>query len=98
VATYRFRPRAEQDIDEIWDYGAERWGEDQADRYVRTLISAVEMVADSPHRGRRRDDIRAGYFSVARESHSIFYSLSPDGDGIYVERILRQRMDIKRHI
>jgi toxin ParE1/3/4 len=98
VVIYRLRPDAERDINEIWDYGAERWGEDQADRDVRVLISAIEMVADSPQRGRRRDDVRAGYFSVARESHSIFYHPAPEGGGIYVVRILHQRMDIKRHL
>ncbi len=29
-----FSPAAETDIDDIWDYSADNWGPDQADRYT----------------------------------------------------------------
>ena len=30
-------PRAESDLDEIWDYTAERWGLDQTETYTRDI-------------------------------------------------------------
>ncbi|MGH8241105.1 MAG: type II toxin-antitoxin system RelE/ParE family toxin, partial [Steroidobacteraceae bacterium] len=41
-------PRARADLDEIWDYTAERWGLDQAETCIRQLWNAIAAVADSP--------------------------------------------------
>jgi toxin ParE1/3/4 len=61
VNRYVVSARARADLEEIWDYTAERWGMDQAEIYVRLLQDAIETVADDPRKGRPCDDIRAGY-------------------------------------
>jgi len=38
-------PRAQADLDDIWDYTADRWGLDQADTYTRQLWKDIAAVA-----------------------------------------------------
>jgi toxin ParE1/3/4 len=89
-------PRAEFDLDEIWDYTADRWGLDQAERYTRALWQRIEAIAAKPAMGQDCSDIRAGYWKIPSGSHVLFYRLT--ADGIDVVRILHERMDFERHI
>jgi toxin ParE1/3/4 len=89
-------PRAQRDIEEIWDYSASIWGVQQAEVYVRQIRRAVEIVAEDPRRGRNCDNIRAGYRKYPAGSHFVFYR-AVEG-GIDVVRILHQRMDFDQHL
>jgi toxin ParE1/3/4 len=90
------RPRAQADLDEIWDYTADRWGLDQAETYARQLWKDIELVADRPSLGRECSEVRPGYRKYPSGSHVLFYR--PTADGIDVVRILHERMDYERHI
>ena len=57
TARYVLSPRAQGDLNEIWDYSAETWGEDRAERYIRDVWRAIELVAEHPGRGRACGDI-----------------------------------------
>ena len=96
MVSYALRPRARRDLDHIWSYTTERWGEAQAERYINDLRSTLERVAADPARGRPCEDIRAGYFKIASGSHLVFYRVRTGG--IEVVRILHQRMDVGRHL
>ncbi len=61
MKNYVLSPRAQADIEEIWAYTVEHWGEGQAVDYLRLLKNAIETLASSPHLGRACDYIRAGY-------------------------------------
>jgi toxin ParE1/3/4 len=93
---YVISPRAQADIDGIWDYTVERWDGDQAVRYIRAIQEAIETIAADPARGRSCEQVRAGYRKYAVGSHVIFYRRS--ADGIDVVRVLHQRMDFERHL
>ena len=93
---YVLSPRAQRDIDEIWDYSASIWGVQQAEVYVRQIRRAVEIVAEDPCRGRNCDNIRAGYRKYPAGSHFVFYRVVEGG--IDVVRILHQRMDFDQHL
>ena len=95
MAEHVVSPRAEADIDGIWDYTAEQWGPDRADRYVRDIWQAIERVAADPRRG-RPIAIRSGYRKYSVGAHVIFFRLL--ADGIDVVRVLHQRMDFERHL
>lgn len=43
--TFTFSPAAVADIGAIWDYTAETWGIDQADRYVDDIHGACVALA-----------------------------------------------------
>jgi toxin ParE1/3/4 len=96
MSRYVLSPRAQADIDEIWDYTAERWDVEQAERYSRELQLAIETVASDPQRGRRCDQIRPGYRKYPAGAHVIFFRIV--SNGIDVVRVLHQRMDFERHL
>jgi toxin ParE1/3/4 len=94
---YVLSPRAQADIDDIWDYTAHRWNEDQAQHYVEDIRRAVETIAHDPRRGRPCDQIRRGYLRFSVNAHVLFYRISAGG-GIEVVRVLHQSMDFGRHL
>jgi toxin ParE1/3/4 len=97
MKAFRVSPAARGDLEEIWNYTASRWGEEQAERYTRALAEACQDLADRRKQGRAIDDIRAGYYKLAAGSHFLFYRLAGDGT-IDIVRILHQRMDIPERL
>ena len=95
MTQFVFSPRAQSDLDEIWDYTTERWSEQQAERYVRSLWQAIELLAEDPRRARACDEIRPGYRKHLVGVHVLFIRESEGG--MSVVRILHQRMDFERH-
>lgn len=93
---YLLTPRARRDLDAIWAYSVESWGEDQAERYLRGIQAAIETVADDPRRAIACDDIRPGYRKLHTGSHVIFFKV--ETDQVIVVRILHGRMDLGRHL
>ena len=97
MSGFLLSPAARADLAEIWDYTADRWGAEQAERYVRELTTVCQGLADSRLRGRAIDDIRPGYFKLSIGSHFLCYRLTDVGM-IEVVRILHQRMDIPERL
>ena len=89
-------PKAQADLDDIWNFTVARWGADQAEKYLRQLADAMAYVAADPERGRACDEVRAGYRKHAVGAHVLFYREAPKG--VEVVRILHQRMDFQRHL
>jgi toxin ParE1/3/4 len=89
-------PRAQTDLDEIWDYTVDRWGFDQAETYTRQLWKDIAILADRPSLGRECPEVRRGYRMYPSGSHVLFYRQTTDG--IDVTRILHERMDYTRHV
>jgi toxin ParE1/3/4 len=59
MSRFVLSPRAQSDLDEIWDYTAQRWGARQAERYVRLIGAVIQALAEEPGRGKpclRRPD------------------------------------------
>ena len=96
MTRYVLKPRAQRDLDKIWDYTADTWGLDQAEAYIRQIQHSLESLADDPRLGRPCDDIRAGYRKHRTGAHFIFYRI---GEGVIdVVRILHQQMDFDQHL
>jgi toxin ParE1/3/4 len=89
-------PRAQADLDDIWDYTVQQWGVRQAEIYVRLVKTAVESVAADPKVGRNCDDVRPGYRRYPVGSHVMFYRVT--ATAVVVVRILHRRMDVERHL
>mgnify|MGYP002335975219 CR=1 FL=1 len=96
MSGFRFRPRARADLREIWTYSADRWGEDQADRYIGELRAAVEAIAERPSRGKSRNELSEGLLSVTVRAHLILYRATEND--VIIVRILHQSMDIRAHL
>ena len=67
-----FRPRAEDDLNELYDYITEQSGHpDVAFDYVWRLRSACQSLAEFSERGTPRDDIRRGLRILIVERRSV---------------------------
>jgi toxin ParE1/3/4 len=89
--------RAQADIEEIWEYTAERWSDRQAEAYLRLINAAVDTVTVNPEAGRSyHDDLRPGYRKYLVGSHVLFYRVT--NTDVVVVRILHQRMDVEPHL
>ena len=61
MAEYRLTPAAEQDLEQIWTHTNQRWGIEQANRYVDYLIDAFAELAQLPKTAPICDHIKRGY-------------------------------------
>lgn len=90
-----FSPAAQADIDAIWDYSAEHWGPDQADRYTDEIRDACRALAAGRKRG-RPVDVAPGYLKYPTGSHVVY--ARDRGDKLDIIRILHQRQDAEKHL
>ena len=89
-----FSPAAEADIDEIWDYSADRWGPDQADSYIDAIQDACRALAQGTRQG--RPSVLPGLQKYSCGSHVVYFM--DVADHLDVIRILHQRQDAERHL
>ena len=66
---YVFTPLAEADLDDIWDYVAERFGFDLADGVLESLHRAFQLLAENPGIGHTREDIAPPPIRSGPSSH-----------------------------
>ena len=89
-------PLARADLDQIWDHISRRWGDDQAETYLRMIQAAIGTLAANPKLGRPYDEVRPGYRRHRAGSHLILYR-EMDG-AIDIVRVLHEKMDIGLHL
>jgi len=85
------RPRAGDDIAEIWDFIAED-SLMQADAFVDRLDLKLQLLATQPLMGRARDELTSGLRSFPFERYAIF--CEPLKDGIVVVRVRHGARDV----
>jgi toxin ParE1/3/4 len=96
LSTYRLGPKATSDLEELFDYTVDTWGEQQAEDYVEELARCFQMLADSPGLGRPCDLISPSIRRFEQGKHVIFYK--PDKNGILISRNLHQsRLPTRPH-
>ncbi len=87
---------ANADLDGIYDYGAERFGEIAADDYLRRFDSAYALLAEHPQIGPVHEGVRPAIRSYPCGRHRLYYDVA---DGcVIIRRILHQAMDVQRHL
>ena len=88
---WRLAPEAQQDLSDIYDFGAEQWSDDQAAAYARDLARLFSILAAQPQMARERTGLPDGIRVHPFRSHLIFYR--PDETGIEILRIAHARSD-----
>jgi toxin ParE1/3/4 len=88
--------RARTDLIDIARYTADRWDEQQAERYVSDLFGAFQRLVDLPELRRPYGPI-APYGRALEGSHAIFYRLTDDAE-ILIVRVLHVRMLPELHL
>jgi toxin ParE1/3/4 len=96
MPAFQFSERARLDLVEIADYTLDKWGIDQADRYIDSLYECFALLAKSPRIGRPCDKVREGYRRIEHQRHVIFYRI--EKEGIFIGRILHHAMLPSRHM
>lgn len=96
MAEYRVTPRAQRDLEDIFDYTAKQWGLPQAIRYTNIIEATFASLAETPQQSQNCDAIRQGYRRRAVERHVVYFRQTDYG--IAIVRILHQRMDQVRHL
>lgn len=91
----RFTPAARADLTGIWNYTAQHWDTEQADRYLEEVhgvclaLATGEMVS-------RPVDLHLGTRKARSGSHMVY--VREGADTLDVIRILHQRQDVERHL
>ncbi|MGP9822593.1 type II toxin-antitoxin system RelE/ParE family toxin [Salinarimonas sp. NSM] len=95
MSRVRFRPKADRDLMNIRRYTIERWGDAQAEDYVRSIAAVLESEAAGRRRS-RRTDIAPELWRMKVGSHIAYYRRTDE----YVDvlRIIHERMDAGRHL
>ena len=96
MAEYRLSPKAQRDLEAIFDYTVEQWGLPQALRYTDLIQAACAKLAEAPLQSQDCSIIKPGYRRRSVEQHVIYFRAA--SYGIAIMRILHQRMDAVRHM
>lgn len=92
MAAYRVQQAAGRRIDDIFLYTRERWGQDQAEHYIRGLFARFEDIA--ARRCIWRDipaELGVDGFYCRYERHYIYWRILSDG-AVGIVTILHERM------
>ncbi len=78
MGKYRLSEEAKDDLIRIHQYGVQKFGEVQADRYFSTFFDQFELIASQPLVYQAVDYIRPGYRRCVCGVDSIYYRIVDD--------------------
>ena len=92
MSSYFLGPHADQQLDEIYEYTATQWGDDQADRYIERLFQYFSDVSAKNVIWRTvpAEFGVEGYFGKC-EHHFVYWKVLASGNVAFVA-ILHERM------
>ncbi|MEO1028481.1 MAG: type II toxin-antitoxin system RelE/ParE family toxin [Pseudomonadota bacterium] len=61
MANYKLSRAAKDDLERIYMRGLEQFGEQQADLYIQAFFNQFELIAETPDRYPKAENIRTGY-------------------------------------
>ena len=85
-------PLAEEDLEEIWNFIAERDVE-AADRLIDEITSRFDHLLAYPEAGRARHELLVNLRSLPVKRYVIFYQ--PTDDGVEIFRVLHGSRDVQ---
>ena len=89
---YSLHRQAQDDLEAIWKFSYQEWGTEQADQYIRSLLSRFTWLSENPQLGKHRTDLKPGYYCFPEGMHLIFYTITQNG--IDIIGVPHQNMDI----
>ncbi len=93
---FQLRPKAEKDLERIYDYSLQEFGDERADQYIKDLNAAFYKLACDPSLAKNYTFVRSDLYSYRVVSHVIFFKLA--ANGITIVRVLHKSMDYGRHL
>ena len=89
MGKYRLSRKADQDIQSIFEFGAERFGIAQAESYLLGLHNQLDQLADKPDTWPHIEIQNMSFQRCVYESHSIYYQQGESD--VVIVRILGQQ-------
>ncbi|ELE9734933.1 type II toxin-antitoxin system RelE/ParE family toxin [Enterobacter kobei] len=87
-------PKAEEDLEAIWDYSFRHFGVIQADEYIGRIAAVFEVLATHDI-GTRRPELGENICTLPVAQHMIYFVSSRSV--VTIIRILSQSQDTARH-
>jgi toxin ParE1/3/4 len=78
MVKYRLSSAADQDFEQLFEYGIDNFGLARAKSYVDGLIIQFQSIAENPLHYQAVDHIRKGYRRSVYGKHAIYYVVSND--------------------
>ena len=78
MAKYRLSNEAKSDLIRIHQYGVEKFGMAQADKYFYTFFEYFEIISQRPFSFESVDYLKKGYRLCVCGSDSIYYKINED--------------------
>ena len=90
------RPLAEKDLESIYDYSYQEFGENRAIEYINDVNNVFIKLANNPELARQCDYIKTGLLTYTVGSHIVFFRVTKVR--LSIIRILHKSMDYQRHL
>ncbi|HEX3851984.1 MAG TPA: type II toxin-antitoxin system RelE/ParE family toxin [Polyangiaceae bacterium] len=90
MAGFRLLRRARADLLYIGAFTADRWGDEQAERYLVGLFAGFQSLVDRPELRRPFREIPP-YVRALVGKHAVFYRIASDGE-VLIVRVLHAVM------
>lgn len=91
LAGVRLTPRAEADLEDIWQYGAAEWSPEQADRYIDGLVAVFDLLRSMPRIARERTEFTPPVRIHPTGPHLVIYRIA--SPHLEVLRVVGGRQD-----
>jgi toxin ParE1/3/4 len=78
--SYKFSRKADEDIINVYIDGVRDYGVAQAEKYHARLEYVFQLLSDTPHLARQRDEITPPVRIHPHESHVIIYTLDEENN------------------
>ncbi len=96
MSDFHLSVEADEDILEIARFSIEIWGLQQSLKYKEELHNCFKLLAKNPEIGRNASFYSPSLKRYSYKAHTIFFKEVVDG--IFIVRILGQRMDFESHL
>lgn len=93
---YELSEAADKDLEEIFDFTNDKFGTEQAIKYLSAFEEVFNNLVLQPETGRERNELKKGLRSISQERHIIFYRVLKDH--IRIVRVLHSSRDLPGYL
>jgi len=87
---------ADKDLEDIFDFTNNKFGFDQAEKYLLEIDDIFQKLVQNPKIGKQRNEIKSGLYSFPKDNHIIFYRVLVSH--IRIVRILHGSRDLPKYL
>lgn len=96
MGVYKLSSKAEIDLAAMYEFGIYKFGLSQAQNYFYAMHAVFETLAKNLNLGRDASEFIENLKRFSYKAHTIFYLQT--ASGIFILRVLSQRMDYERNL